>query len=633
MKKVFFVLMALAMTMTVVNLAVASTDNSTTGSVVCDINNDGVRNLSDVALYAGCADTYDVNNDGIHNLSDNTLYSSNYQDNNWCRINFRCAATVSNNSVASTTDTGLAVCDINNDGVRNLSDVALYAGCADTYDVNNDGIHNLSDNTLYSSNYQDNNWCRINFRCAPNIVDYSQYLIIAESRATNISDQVVRVWWRASIGSSGEYRYSKNQSELNTLSWRTDGVSNDPEVTGNMFGSQVDLSGLEADATYYIQVRKYLGTQYGEAKTLTFVPGSMGAYKADLDIVKTRVDQIKTNSARVYWQSSMGSNGWYRYATNTETLSSLSWSNSGVSDDATVTGNMNASMMTLNNLQANTKYYIELKKTMGIAGQVSYHYGNSKIIDFSTLSGNEVIDNTKVKVCHVVGNGKTNTLEIAKSALAAHLAHGDKEGACADDNGNGVQNREQERTMNQGVDKKLMNRVRGRILLQVENNGEAYYVKPTDDTRVYMKDGSAAYGIMRELGLGIKNVDLAKIPVGFEDRFSDVDTDSDGLADKLEEGLGTDPNKVDTDGDGVNDKAEVLAGSNPLGTGPLVYDNSIASRLAGRIVLQVEKHGEAWYINPVDGRRYYMKDGNAAYQIMRYLSLGISNTDLSKIPE
>ena len=39
-----------------------------------------------------------------------------------------------------------------------------------------------------------------------------------------------------------------------------------------------------------------------------------------------------------------------------------------------------------------------------------------------------------------------------------------------------------------------------------------------------------------------------------------------------------------------------------------------------------------WYVSPVDGKRYYMADGEAAYQIMRFLSLGITNVDIRKIP-
>ena len=71
--------------------------------------------------------------------------------------------------------------------------------------------------------------------------------------------------------------------------------------------------------------------------------------------------------------------------------------------------------------------------------------------------------------------------------------------------------------------------------------------------------------------------------------------------------------------------------TNPLGTGRLVLSNSLASRIKGRIVLQVESRGEAWYIHPVDGKRYYLANGDAAYQIMRFLSLGITNDDLRKI--
>jgi hypothetical protein len=136
---------------------------------------------------------------------------------------------------------------------------------------------------------------------------------------------------------------------------------------------------------------------------------------------------------------------------------------------------------------------------------------------------------------------------------------------------------------------------------------------------------------LRYFGLGISNSDLAKIPVGIEERFADLDTDNDGLADKLEEGLKTNVNDADTDNDGVNDGNEITRGTNPLGTGSLTVDSALVSRLKGRILLQVESKGEAWYVNPSDGKRYYMKNGDAAYQIMRFLSLGITNADLRKI--
>jgi hypothetical protein len=125
---------------------------------------------------------------------------------------------------------------------------------------------------------------------------------------------------------------------------------------------------------------------------------------------------------------------------------------------------------------------------------------------------------------------------------------------------------------------------------------------------------------------------LAKIPVGIEKRFEALDSDGDGLSDKLEEAMGANINKIDTDGDGVSDYDEVVVkNTNPLGAGNLLYNNNLMAKLKGRIVLQVEGRGEAWYINPIDGKRYYMSDGDAAYQIMRFLSLGITNTDIYTI--
>lgn len=181
------------------------------------------------------------------------------------------------------------------------------------------------------------------------------------------------------------------------------------------------------------------------------------------------------------------------------------------------------------------------------------------------------------------------------------------------------------------IDSSLVNRLKGRILLQVQEKGEAWYVDPISTSKFYLADGPTAYQALRQFGLGIKTVDLKQIPVGQDSRFQMTDTDSDGLPDKLEESLKTDPNKADTDGDGFSDSTEVLGGFNPLGSGSLTKNTLLINRLRGRILLQVESKGEAWYINPVDGKRYYLADGEAAYQVMRYLSLGITNSDLHKI--
>lgn len=129
----------------------------------------------------------------------------------------------------------------------------------------------------------------------------------------------------------------------------------------------------------------------------------------------------------------------------------------------------------------------------------------------------------------------------------------------------------------------------GRILLDVQNHGEAWYVHTVTKLRYYMKDGPVAYNMMRNFGLGITDADLAIVP------------------------------SVKTIDELKNSTAVCLS-------------NSTANRLKGKILLQVQQHGEAWYVDVVKCRRIYMKDGDAAYSLMRFLGLGITSKDLATIP-
>jgi len=138
-------------------------------------------------------------------------------------------------------------------------------------------------------------------------------------------------------------------------------------------------------------------------------------------------------------------------------------------------------------------------------------------------------------------------------------------------------------------DRQLTERLSGRILLQVEEKGEAWYIHPDKYLRYYMQNGDIAYQMMRFFSLGITNEDLNKIP---------------SVANTTE----------------MNESTSIC------------NQNSITNRLKGRILLQVEEKGEAWYVDPVKCRSIYMKDGAAAYEIMRFLGLGITNIDLNKIP-
>ena len=138
-----------------------------------------------------------------------------------------------------------------------------------------------------------------------------------------------------------------------------------------------------------------------------------------------------------------------------------------------------------------------------------------------------------------------------------------------------------EKNLVKTIDKKLTSRLKGKILLQTENNGEAWYVDSDTEKKFYLQDGKSAHAALQAFGLGISKADLEKIP------------------------------KVD---------------SNKIG------DKKLTNRLKGRILLDVENNGEAWYVDPVSGKRHYMRNGKEAYKIMKNLSLGITNLDLAKIP-
>jgi hypothetical protein len=125
------------------------------------------------------------------------------------------------------------------------------------------------------------------------------------------------------------------------------------------------------------------------------------------------------------------------------------------------------------------------------------------------------------------------------------------------------------------VSNALVNKLSGRILLQPQEHGEAWYLDPVTKKRYYMKDGVAAYQMLRSFGMGIANTDLERLQKG---------------------------------------------------------DKTLISKLKGRIVLQVQAHGEAFYIHPITGIAHYLRDGMEAYRLMRELSLGVTNNDIYKIP-
>ncbi len=117
----------------------------------------------------------------------------------------------------------------------------------------------------------------------------------------------------------------------------------------------------------------------------------------------------------------------------------------------------------------------------------------------------------------------------------------------------------------------LGTRLSGKILLQVESAGQAWYMDPTTKERAFLGRPADAFRIMRELGLGISEKDFK------------------------------------------------------------LYNGYAPKKLSGKILLRVEAKGEAYYVFPNDLKLYYLGRPADAFSIMREKGLGITNVDLNKI--
>lgn len=115
--------------------------------------------------------------------------------------------------------------------------------------------------------------------------------------------------------------------------------------------------------------------------------------------------------------------------------------------------------------------------------------------------------------------------------------------------------------------------LKGKILLQVQDKGQAWYVNPLNGKRYSLGRPEDAYNVMRRLALGVSNANFAAIE------------------------------------------------NNP----------STWRSLAGRILLKTEDNGRAYYFDPTELKLYYLGRPQDAFNVMRSRGLGITNSDLTKI--
>ncbi|MEK9152168.1 MAG: C25 family cysteine peptidase, partial [Patescibacteria group bacterium] len=112
---------------------------------------------------------------------------------------------------------------------------------------------------------------------------------------------------------------------------------------------------------------------------------------------------------------------------------------------------------------------------------------------------------------------------------------------------------------------------KGKIFLQVESRGEAFYVYPDDKKRYYLGRPADAFAVMRQLGLGVRHDFMLQSTV-------------------------------------------------------------FPTHVVGKILIDVDDRGKAYYISPSDRQAYYLGRPADAFRVMRSQGLGITNGALARIP-
>lgn len=136
----------------------------------------------------------------------------------------------------------------------------------------------------------------------------------------------------------------------------------------------------------------------------------------------------------------------------------------------------------------------------------------------------------------------------------------------------------------------LNNKYKGYVMLKAEDQGQLYYISPVSKKAYYIVIPKHTMQIIKGTGIGITNKDLEKIPVG-----------------------GSCPPNI------------------PRCDKPERHDQNYANKYKGYIFLQVEENGEAWYVYPKDGKRYYLGTPEEAYNIFADMAIGITNKDFDSL--
>jgi len=175
--------------------------------------------------------------------------------------------------------------------------------------------------------------------------------------------------------------------------------------------------------------------------------------------------------------------------------------------------------------------------------------------------------------------------------------------------------------------------LRGQFLINVDNKGQTWYVDLENGLRHILKQDGSAVEKIKTMARGISNKNLEKIPLAVNKTLIRVDSDGDGLDDRVEKAIGSDPLNNDSDHDSYPDNLEIENHYNPLGPGRWPIDFKFTKKLTGQFLLQGDGKGELWYLSPRDNLRYYIGDNEDLFKIISILGRGINNENINLIAD
>lgn len=410
---------------------------------------------------------------------------------------------------------------------------------------------------------------------------------IENFRAEVESEEAINLYWNISKKLASTLYYRLN----NYTSWK------EVSLTANTANSQ-RINNLKPGFQYYFKVTSSHETVLRTSDILKIkMPIGNGL---TLEEGPTSVNSFGDNFTLVSFKTNLQSQGSLKYREkSTEDYTTLDLGDAKISHNIKITDLKNG----------NYEYYLELKSIPGTTQTTG--------LDEFLISGLEEEE---------AGESETEAEEGAEEEAASETETTEEEIAPEAPE----ESVPSEASVADIGNAEMYNNLKGKIVLTVEQNGEAYYLHPTKQKRYFLGRPEDAFQVMRDQGVGINNANLEQIPIGLTDA-SGIDSDSDGLSDLLEDAIGTDKNKKDTDSDGYEDRVEVTQNFNPIGEGRDKSRAGFSDPHKGKIFLQVEGAGEAWYVSPSNGKRYFLGRPGDAFSVMRSLGLGISDENFDNL--